>query len=179
MREENGEIVPAGAFIPIIEQLGMTRLMDRHVLDMAVAELAAAPENSRPQYFRPDRDRPVLAARADLGGEIGAADRPGLIVEITGTAALHDIEGSARFVNVVRDLGCRVAIDDFGAGFTSFRHLKALTVDMVKIDGSFVRNLTNNVDNQLFIRNLMGLPRPSDWRPSRSSSRMPMTRPSW
>jgi EAL domain-containing protein (putative c-di-GMP-specific phosphodiesterase class I) len=60
-------------------------------------------------------------------------------------------------VNVVRDLGCKVAIDDFGAGFTSFRHLKALTVDMVKIDGSFVVNLSRNVDNQLFVRNLMGL----------------------
>ena len=82
---------------------------------------------------------------------------PRLTVEITETAALHDIEESARFVNVVRNLGCKVAIDDFGAGFTSFRHLKALTVDMVKIDGSFVLNLSRNVDNQLFVRNLMGL----------------------
>ncbi len=60
-------------------------------------------------------------------------------------------------MNVVRDLGCRVAIDDFGAGFTSFRNLQALTVDMVKIDGSFVLNLSHNVDNQLFVRKLMGL----------------------
>jgi EAL domain-containing protein (putative c-di-GMP-specific phosphodiesterase class I) len=82
---------------------------------------------------------------------------PRLVVEITETAALHDIEESARFVNVVRDLGCRVAIDDFGAGFTSFRHLKALTVDLVKIDGSFVRNLSQSQDNQLFIRNLLSL----------------------
>jgi len=80
-----------------------------------------------------------------------------LIVEITETAALHDIEESARFVTALRDIGCRVAVDDFGAGFTSFRHLRALTADIVKIDGSFVRNLSDNVDNQLFIRNLLGL----------------------
>jgi EAL domain-containing protein (putative c-di-GMP-specific phosphodiesterase class I) len=158
MRDEKGEIVPAGAFIPVIEQLGMARQLDRHVLDMAVEELRNALDTtlainisgltaSDPSWLRAlisaVRSTPHIAPR--------------LTVEITETAALHDIEESARFVNVVRDLGCKVAIDDFGAGFTSFRHLKALTVDMVKIDGSFVLNLSRNVDNQLFVRNLMGL----------------------
>ena len=80
-----------------------------------------------------------------------------LIIEVTETSALIDIEESARFLQTIRELGCRVAVDDFGAGFTSFRHLKALTLDIVKIDGSFVKNLAGNVDNQLFIRNLLGL----------------------
>jgi EAL domain-containing protein (putative c-di-GMP-specific phosphodiesterase class I) len=158
MKDPKGEILPAGAFIPVVEQLGMTRLLDRYVLDMTVEEL---------------RKDPAAVLSLNISG-LTATDQswlraliaavkstpniaPRLIVEITETAALHDIEESARFVNVVRDAGCRVAIDDFGAGFTSFRHLKALTVDLVKIDGSFVRNLANNVDQQLFIRNLMGL----------------------
>src|SRR3546814_20694942 len=80
-----------------------------------------------------------------------------LIVEITETAALQDVEDSARFVTAVRDLGCRVALDDFGAGYTSFRHLKMLAVDMVKIDGSFVRDLGKNRDTLVFIRTLLGL----------------------
>jgi diguanylate cyclase (GGDEF)-like protein len=158
MSDEKGNIVPAGAFIPVIEQLGMARQLDRHVLDMAVEELRESQDTtlainisgltaSDPSWLRAlisaVRSTPHIAAR--------------LTVEITETAALHDIEESARFVNVVRNLGCKVAIDDFGAGFTSFRHLKALTVDMVKIDGSFVLNLSRNVDNQLFVRNLMGL----------------------
>jgi diguanylate cyclase (GGDEF)-like protein/PAS domain S-box-containing protein len=158
MSDEKGETVPAGAFIPVIEQLGMARQLDRHVLDMAIDELRESTDTtlainisgltaSDPSWLRAlisaVRSTPHIAPR--------------LTVEITETAALHDIEESARFVNVVRNLGCKVAIDDFGAGFTSFRHLKALTVDMVKIDGSFVMNLSHNIDNQLFVRNLMGL----------------------
>jgi EAL domain-containing protein (putative c-di-GMP-specific phosphodiesterase class I) len=60
-------------------------------------------------------------------------------------------------VAAVRDLGCRVAVDDFGAGYTTFRHLKTLTVDIVKIDGSFVRNISRSAENQIFLRNLLGL----------------------
>jgi diguanylate cyclase (GGDEF)-like protein len=158
MRDERGEIVPAGAFIPIIEQLGMARQLDRHVLDMAVEELRSEPETTLAINISGLTASDQSWLRALISAVRSTPNiAPRLIVEITETAALHDIEESARFVNVVRDLGCRVAIDDFGAGFTSFRHLKALTVDMVKIDGSFVLNLSKNVDNQLFVRNLMGL----------------------
>jgi EAL domain-containing protein (putative c-di-GMP-specific phosphodiesterase class I) len=80
-----------------------------------------------------------------------------LTVEITETMALHEIEGSAEFVKTLRDLGCRLAIDDFGAGYTSFRNLKHLEVDLVKIDGSFVKDLLNNKDNQFFVRTLVEL----------------------
>jgi EAL domain-containing protein (putative c-di-GMP-specific phosphodiesterase class I) len=71
--------------------------------------------------------------------------------------ALQDIEETVHFVGAVRDLGCQVALDDFGAGYTSFRYLKVLAISCVKIDGSFVRGLTDNIDNQLFIRTLLGL----------------------
>ena len=158
MRDENGEMIPAGVFIPIIEQLGLVRLIDRYVLDLAVQALTDNPTlnlainisgltSSDQSWLRTlsalIKNRPEVARR--------------LIIEITETSALTDIEESARFLAAIRELGCRVAVDDFGAGFTSFRHLKTLTLDIVKIDGSFVRNLAENVDNQLFIRNLLGL----------------------
>jgi diguanylate cyclase (GGDEF)-like protein/PAS domain S-box-containing protein len=158
MRDDKGDIVPAGAFIPVIEQLGMARALDRYVLDMAVEELRDSPDTTLAINISGLTASDQSWLRALISAVRSTPHiAPRLVVEITETAALHDIEESARFVNVVRDLGCKVAIDDFGAGFTSFRHLKALTVDMVKIDGSFVRDLASNVDNQLFIRNLMGL----------------------
>jgi diguanylate cyclase (GGDEF)-like protein len=158
LKDEQGKIMSAAEFIPVVEELGMTRFMDRHVLDMAIAELRANAELTLAMNISGLTATDQAWLRA-LNSSVKATPEvaPRLIVEITETAALHDIEETARFVNAVRDLGCQVAIDDFGAGFTSFRHLKALTVDMVKIDGSFVRDLASNVDNQLFIRNLMGL----------------------
>jgi EAL domain-containing protein (putative c-di-GMP-specific phosphodiesterase class I) len=62
-------------------------------------------------------------------------------------------------VNALNKFGCRVALDDFGAGFTSFRHLRALNVAMVKIDGSSVRDLIHNEKNLLFVRTLINLAR--------------------
>jgi diguanylate cyclase (GGDEF)-like protein len=158
MRGDRGEMISAGAFVPVVEQLGMTKVMDRYVLDLAVEELRSHPEvslaiNISGLTATDQTWLRALMSAVKASPEIG----PRMVVEITETAALHDIEESARFVNVVRELGCRVAIDDFGAGFTSFRHLKALTVDLVKIDGSFVRNLSQSQDNQLFIRNLLSL----------------------
>ena len=62
-----------------------------------------------------------------------------------------------RFVTAVRDTGCRVALDDFGAGYTSFRHLKALAVNVVKIDGSFITNLADEPQDLLFVKTLHDL----------------------
>src|SRR6202008_2496315 len=80
-----------------------------------------------------------------------------MTVELTETAALHGFEDNARFVSRLRDMGCRVAIDDFGAGYTSFRNLHMLRVDMVKIDGSYVKSLSRSPDNQIFVRTLIEL----------------------
>jgi len=59
----------------------------------------------------------------------------------------------------VKDLGCRIAIDDFGAGYTSFRNLRRLGVDLVKIDGTFVRNLLHSEDDRAFVHTLIDLSR--------------------
>ncbi len=158
MRDDTGDLVPAAAFVPAIEQLGLVRLVDRYALELALNELQQDGNVKLAINISglTVTDRSWLRSLiAVLKGKPELADR--LIIEITETAALHDIEESARFVSAVRDLGCRVALDDFGAGFTSFRHLRALAIDIVKIDGSFVRNLIESVDNQLFIRNLLGL----------------------
>ena len=155
-----GETVPAALTpqVPVIEQLGFIRLLDRYVLERAVSEASEHSECSLAFNISglTATDHAWLRLLVSL-----LRDRPEvagqLIVEITETAALHDIQESARFVGTLRELGCRVALDDFGAGFTSFRYMQALDVDIVKIDGSFVRNLAESHDNQIFLRHLVGL----------------------
>jgi diguanylate cyclase (GGDEF)-like protein len=160
MREEDGTIVAAGQFVPMIEQLGFIRNIDRFVLERAVDELEASVGINLGFNISglTAADQPWLRMLVALLAEKPhIADR--MVIEITETAALRDLEESARFVKTLHDLGCRVALDDFGAGFTSLRHLQALGVDTVKIDGSFVRNLVDKPDNQNFLRHILGLVR--------------------
>jgi EAL domain-containing protein (putative c-di-GMP-specific phosphodiesterase class I) len=82
-----------------------------------------------------------------------------LTVEITETAAISDIKAAIKFVSTLKALGCRVALDDFGAGYTSFRSLRELGVDMVKIDGSFIKNLGTDAEDEVFVRTLIDLAR--------------------
>ena len=158
LARKDGSIATAGEFIPAAETLGLVRLVDRRVLEMAVAQLYAHPDvklsinvsgttasdpswlQSFITYVRENRE---------------VAER--MTVELTETAAIHAFEENARFVSRLRDMGCRVAIDDFGAGYTSFRNLHMLRVDMVKIDGAYVRELTTSPDNQVFVRTLVNL----------------------
>ena len=158
MRGTDGQIVSAGEFVPILEQLGFIRLIDRYVLDKALAELAEHPDVRLGFNISglTAADRPWLRAlTSQLRHRPEIASR--VIIEITETAALYDIEESARFVAALRETGCRVALDDFGAGHTSLRHLQTLPVDTVKIDGSFVRDLGTSPDNKIFLRHLLGL----------------------
>jgi diguanylate cyclase (GGDEF)-like protein len=158
MRGTDGQIVSAGEFVPILEQLGFIRLIDRYVLDKALAELAEHPDVRLGFNISglTAADRPWLRAlTSQLRHRPEIASR--VVIEITETAALYDIEESARFVAALRETGCRVALDDFGAGHTSLRHLQTLPVDTVKIDGSFVRDLGTSPDNKIFLRHLLGL----------------------
>lgn len=158
LTEPSGLLVPAGVFMPAVEALGLIRRVDRRVLELIAQEFEADPAVqlavnisgltvTDPSWLR--------GLRAAVLANPGMAQR--LVVEITETAVMRDLDESVRFVGAVKEMGVRVALDDFGAGNTSFRHLKALGVDLVKIDGSFVRNLAGNPDNQLFVRALVEL----------------------
>jgi diguanylate cyclase (GGDEF)-like protein len=158
MMRKDGSLATAGYFVPAAEQLGIVGLIDRRAVEMAVATLRANPGvklgvnvsgtaagnpawlNSFVDYVRANND---VASR--------------LNVELTETAALNHFEENAQFVSQLREMGCTVAIDDFGAGYTSFRNLQMLHVDMVKIDGSFVKGLSSSPENQVFVRTLVGL----------------------
>lgn len=158
MRKLDGTIATAGQFVPAAEQLGLVRLVDRHALEMTVAQLHAHPNITLAVNVSGTTasDPSWLQSFIDyIEASSSVAER--LIIELTETAALHHFEENARFVSQLRDLGCRVAIDDFGAGYTSFRNLQMLRVDMVKIDGTYVQDLTTSPENQIFVRTLVDL----------------------
>lgn len=158
MVRHDGSVAPAGQFIPAAEQLGLVRLVDRRALEMAVATLYAHPgiHLSVNVSGTTSQDSAFLQSFVDfVRANSAVADR--LVVELTETAALHHFEENVQFVSRLRDMGCRVAIDDFGAGYTSFRNLQMLRVDKVKIDGSYVVSLATSPENQIFVRTLVDL----------------------
>ena len=158
MRRLDGSIAPASEFIPVAEQFGLVKLVDHRALELAVELL-----NSRPDLKLALNVSAATAAdpqwlqglEAFCGNAPGLADR--LTIEITETAAISDLEQTADFVAALKGLGCRVALDKFGAGYTSFRNLRLLGVDMVKIDGSFIENLGAQVEDELLVRTLIDL----------------------
>jgi EAL domain-containing protein (putative c-di-GMP-specific phosphodiesterase class I) len=119
----------------------LVRLIDHRVIELATAELAGrAGDCVRASTFQPDSlvDPDWWSALgAQLRANPGVAQR--MTLEITETTAIQNIDETAGFVSRAKDLGCRIAIDDFGAGYTSFRNLRRLGVDMIKIDGAFVQ----------------------------------------
>ena len=79
------------------------------------------------------------------------------MVEITETSAIRDVDESINFVKSLKELGCRTAIDDFGSGYSSFRNLRLLDFDMVKLDGSFIQDLPKNREDQILVQALIDL----------------------
>ena len=154
----DGSIVSAGEFIPIAEQLGLSRLIDRRTLELSVALLKrhkGLTLSVNVSGLTASDHEWLVALQRLTGGRCDLTNR--MIIEITETAALDDLDQSINFVDTLKEMGCRVAIDDFGAGYTSFKNLKLLNVDMVKIDGAFVKNLADDTSDQIFIKTMVEL----------------------
>jgi diguanylate cyclase (GGDEF)-like protein len=158
IRGVDSGLVSAHAIITTAERLGLVRLIDYRVLELVIEQLVAAPDLKLSLNVSPSStiDPDWWASLgAQLRSHAGIAER--LTIEITEMAAIQDVDDTRGFVTRVKDLGCRIAIDDFGAGNTSFRNLRKLGVDMVKIDGSFVQNLVHSTDDRVFVRALLQL----------------------
>ena len=154
----SGELITAGHLVPISESLGLVRLIDRAVMQMIVKTLNTHPDAKLsmnvsgttamdPRWHSQLLE--ILAANSDVAGR--------LTVEITETVALSNIPSTRQFVESLRKLGASVAIDDFGSGFTSFRNLRDLPVNIIKLDGSFCQDLRNNNENEYIVRSLIDL----------------------
>jgi len=160
MKQEDGQVLLAPDIVPVAERLGLIRLVDHRVLELVVAELAAAPEVQLSLNISPDTTMDPdwwSSIESLMHAHPGVAER--LIVEITETVAIQDIDDLRGFVTRLKNFGSRIAIDDFGAGYTSFRNLRKLGVDIVKIDGAFVQNIARSADDRAFVQTLIDLAR--------------------
>lgn len=155
---DGGRVETAAHVIPALERAGLVHLADARMLELAADHLSSHPgERVSVNVSALSIDRPdwLTALSAHLGSRPGIASR--LILELTETAAIRDPDGVRRTLDAVKTLGVAVALDDFGAGHTSFRHLRNLPIDMVKIDGAFIQNLSRSADDRFFVRTLIDL----------------------
>jgi EAL domain-containing protein (putative c-di-GMP-specific phosphodiesterase class I) len=148
---KEGHIISAGIFIPAAEKLGLISNIDLFVLKAVVRELTLDKKvrismNISSLVIRDKRwyeEAKALLKDRDIASR--------LIIEITETGGENDLITISKFVESIQALGCGVAIDDFGAGYTSFKQLKLLSADILKIDGAFVRDIVENPESKLFI----------------------------
>lgn len=157
MRSEDGGIIGPSSFIDTAERGGMIHEVDRTVISKAIGFLAELGRHGLDIAFSINLsghafgDSQLLShLRKELRRT--QVDASKIIFEITETAAVADYAVATNVMVAIKELGCCFALDDFGIGFSSFYYLKHLPVDYLKIDGSFIRQLADNLDDQIIVR---------------------------
>jgi diguanylate cyclase (GGDEF)-like protein/PAS domain S-box-containing protein len=161
---DGSDLVLPGAFLDTAERTGLIQDIDRWVVKRAIGLIAdheAAGRDIRLEVNLSgkafaDAELLPMIQRELLERQI---DPSRLVLEVTETAAIANIDEAQRFLRTLRGLGCGFALDDFGVGFSSFSHLKHLPVDYLKIDGSFIRDLSHNPVDQHLVRAMVGVAR--------------------
>jgi diguanylate cyclase (GGDEF)-like protein len=164
MTGENGELLPAASFIEAAERSGMVQELDRWVVAQALELLAQRERDGAPVSLHVNLSGASVADRSVLEFierrlDEGEADPARCTFEITETAPVHDYEAAAGFADRITEFGCQVAIDDYGAGFGPFHYLKSIPFDLIKIDGSFVRDMPNSDADQLTVQAIVQIAR--------------------
>jgi diguanylate cyclase (GGDEF)-like protein len=161
---DDGELLPAASFIEVAERSGMVQELDRWVVGRALELLAERERAGEPVSLHVNlsgvslNDISVLEfieRRLDEGD----ADPGRCTFEITQTARVEDYAAAAGFADRLTEFGCEVAIDDYGAGFGPFSYLKQIPFDVIKIDGSFIRDMPHNDADQLTVQAIVGIAR--------------------
>lgn len=158
LESDKGAVIAAGEFIEIAQELGLIRLVDHHALDLVIETLVDNPD-ARLSFNVSNETAcdPEWLSKLALAAKSHDTLASRLVVEITESHAVESLAESSRFISSLHDLGFRVALDDFGAGYTSFKNLKELDFDLIKIDGHFARKLDENPENAGFIKALVDL----------------------
>ena len=163
MREPDGRVTAAGPIIAAAEKSGRAGVLDRWVLGSTLAWIEKNVARLTHTQFvcmnlsgaSLNDERFVQDTIDILGRHVHVASR--LCMEITESVALHDLDNTRRFIDQVRSFGVKVALDDFGAGYTSFSYLKELPADVLKIDGNFIVNINDHPANVAIVEAIVSL----------------------
>ena len=159
IRDDDGKIIMPGNFIEIAESLGLVQELDMRVVEKLLVHMHQHNlMGKKLRYF-------VNLSRVSISDQnwikrfidmlsISKADPSQLVFEITETAAMSEIDVTLNFIRKLKQMGSRFALDDFGAGFSSFYYLKRFEVDYLKIDGSFIRDLASDESSRVFVKAL-------------------------
>lgn len=160
MRGDDGEVFTPVDFIPAAERMGLIHQIDLWVVEHILDFMSGLPAdqadvcmsvNLSGHAFQDPALLPLIRQKLEMTWL--SASR--VMFEITETAAVTNYSETRKMVARLRALGCRFALDDFGAGFSSFSYIKNFPVDMLKIDGSFIANLINDQTDQLLVRSMI------------------------
>jgi diguanylate cyclase (GGDEF)-like protein len=158
LRDEDGSMVPPGAFIPAAERFGLMPQLDRWVVDTALANFSRLHPSGKPvklcainlsgPTFEDNSFADFVLQRLE---DYGVSPQR-ICFEITETAAMSSMSRAVEFMQRLRSAGCKFSLDDFGSGMASFGYLKNLPVNFLKIDGSFIRNIETDPVSYSIVR---------------------------
>jgi len=160
MRDESGGIIAPGLFIEAAERYSITPNIDRWVIKNAFRWLVSEADererlvlcsiNLSGQSLGDEKFLPFVVEQFQMSG----LDATKICFEITETAAIASYSQANRFINALKELGCKFALDDFGTGLSSFGYLKHFPVDFLKIDGSFVKEILHDPIDREMVRSI-------------------------
>ena len=155
--DENNNLISVGPMIEDAEKKGLINIVDFTVVEMAIKELKADKKIKLSVNISNIGvlNKRLLKRIESLLKKYSVAKR--LIIEITETSLNHDFATTKKFIDTLYTYGCRFALDDFGSGFTSFKQLLNLPIDIIKIDGSYIRDILSNNHSRFFVEALIGL----------------------
>lgn len=154
MLDENGKPCNTGEVVKTCEVFGLIGRLDRAVVETCLSDMAQLPLGTGIAINLSGKSigDPDLLHFIELRINALAIDPSRIIFELTETAAFHNLDEVRHFVQRIKSLGCRFALDDFGVGFSSFYYIKELEFDYLKLDGSFIAHLPKNPNDQVFVR---------------------------
>lgn len=164
MIDDNNEMITPDNFIPVAERNGLIQKIDLWVINRVFEMLATSVKvrkdisfniNLSSHAFHENKFLQSVKSKLVQTG----IDAKRITFEITETAAVTNYKKGRDMLHKLRELGFRIALDDFGSGFNSFSHLKQLPIDYIKIDGSFITNLMNDVTDQTLVKSITEIAR--------------------